>query len=79
MFKWPDPPDGQIIVRLPFEIYWAVSLSVTLILGFVMYISTVREKLDEWLRKVAAKPWVGAGKSFALGAKKTPEGGLNHV
>jgi hypothetical protein len=36
MFKWPDPPDGQIIVRLPFKIYWAVSGSVTLTLGFGM-------------------------------------------
>lgn len=36
MFKWPDPPDGQIVVRLPFEIYWAVSGSVTLTLGFGM-------------------------------------------
>jgi hypothetical protein len=79
MFKWPDPPDGQIIVRLPFEIYWAASLSVTLILGFVMYISTIREKLDKWLRKVAEILWVGAGKSLALGAKKAPEDGLNHV
>ncbi|OCK74595.1 hypothetical protein K432DRAFT_397961 [Lepidopterella palustris CBS 459.81] len=33
MFKWPDPPEGQILVRLPFEIYWAVSGSVTLIFG----------------------------------------------
>jgi hypothetical protein len=33
MFKWPDPPQGQIVVRLPFEIYWAVSGSVTLIFG----------------------------------------------
>jgi hypothetical protein len=38
MFKWPDPPDGQIVVRLPFEIYWAVSGSVTLTLGFGMLV-----------------------------------------
>jgi hypothetical protein len=55
MFRWPDPPDGQIIVRLPFEIYWAASLSVTLILGFGMYILTVREELDKWLRTVSEK------------------------
>jgi hypothetical protein len=36
MFKWPDPPDGQIVVRLPFEIYWAVSGPVTLTLGLGM-------------------------------------------
>jgi hypothetical protein len=59
MFKWPDPPDGQIIVRLPFEIYWAASLSITLILGFCMYTWTATEKLHKWLRKMAAKSWVG--------------------
>jgi hypothetical protein len=59
MFKWPDPPDGQIIVRLPFEIYWATSLSVTLILGFGMYIWTATENLHKWLRKATAKSWVG--------------------
>jgi hypothetical protein len=69
MFRWPDPPDGQIIVRLPFEIYWAASLSVTLILGFGMYILTVREELDKWLKMVVA------GKLFALGGKKTPVDG----
>jgi hypothetical protein len=36
MFKWPDPPDGQIVVRLPFKISWAVSGSITLTLGFGM-------------------------------------------
>jgi hypothetical protein len=57
MFKWPDPPDGQIIVRLPFEIYWAASLSITLILGFGIYTWIAAEKLHKWLRKVAAKSW----------------------
>jgi hypothetical protein len=33
MFKWPDPPEGQILVRLPFEIFWAVSGSVNFLLG----------------------------------------------
>jgi hypothetical protein len=68
MFKWPDPPDGQIIVRLPFEIYWAASLSVTLILGFGTYIWSVREKPEEWRRTVKAIYWVGAEKLFALEA-----------
>src|ERR1700722_12175953 len=72
MFKWPDPPDGQIIVRLPFEIYWAASLSVTLILGFGMYGLTVKEKLEEWLKTVVAISQAGAGK---LGAKKKPVDG----
>lgn len=29
MFKWPDPPEGKIIIKLPFTIYWAVSGTVT--------------------------------------------------
>jgi hypothetical protein len=72
MFKWPDPPDGQIIVRLPFEIYLAASLSVTLILGFGIHISTVREKPGKWLKMVVAISQARAGKLFALGTKKTP-------
>ena len=32
MFKWPDPPEGRIIVKLPFTIYWTVSGSVTFLL-----------------------------------------------
>ena len=78
MFKWPDPPDGQIIVRLPFEIYWAASLSITLILGSGMYIWSVMEKLLEWPRTVKAVWWVSAGKLFALEVKKLSVGGSHH-
>lgn len=38
-----------------------------------MYIWAVIEKQDEWSRMVAAIPWVGAGKLFAMVAKKTPD------
>jgi hypothetical protein len=33
MFKWPDPAEGQIIMWLPFRIYWAASGGLTLLLG----------------------------------------------
>jgi hypothetical protein len=33
MFKWPDPKEGEIIVWLPFRIYWAASGGMTLLLG----------------------------------------------
>jgi hypothetical protein len=33
MFKWPDPPEGEIIMWLPFRIYWAASGALTLLLG----------------------------------------------
>jgi len=36
MFKWPDPGEGEIIVRLPFAIYWATTGSMTLFLGGCM-------------------------------------------
>ncbi|OCK82287.1 hypothetical protein K432DRAFT_472809 [Lepidopterella palustris CBS 459.81] len=36
MFKWPDPGEGEIVVWLPFRIYWAVSGSMTLFLGCCM-------------------------------------------
>jgi hypothetical protein len=58
MFKWPDPPDGQIVVRLPFEIYWAVSGSVTLILGFGMlfyYLWQLKKEKREAAKREAAK------------------------
>jgi hypothetical protein len=76
MFKWPDPPDGQIIVRLPFEIYWVASLSITLILGFGMYIWTATEKLHKWLWKVTAKSWVGE-KTLSKGNAATTKSSNN--
>jgi hypothetical protein len=78
MFKWPDPPDGQIIARLPFEIYWAASLSVTLILGFGMYIWSVVEKPKKWPRTVKAVWRVSAGKLFALEVKELSVDGSPH-
>jgi hypothetical protein len=33
MFKWPDPEEGQIIIWLPFRIYWAASGAMTFLLG----------------------------------------------
>ena len=72
------PPDGQIVVRLPFEIYWATSLSVTLFLGFGMYIWSVREKPKEWPRTVAVISWVGAGKLLAPEAEETTVDSSHH-
>jgi hypothetical protein len=72
MFKWPDPPDGQIIVRLPFEIYWATSLSVTIILGFSILIWAILTKPDDWPKTKKAISRLGAGKLFAQVAKKRP-------
>jgi hypothetical protein len=37
IFKWPDPPEGQVVVKLPFVIYWAVSFVLTLAVGSVMW------------------------------------------
>ena len=78
MFKWPDPPDGQIIVRLPFEIYWAASLSITLILGSGMYIWSVMEKPLKWPKAVKAVWWVSAGKLFADEVKELSANGSDH-
>jgi hypothetical protein len=75
MFKWPEPPDGQIIVRLPFKIYWAASLSVTLILGFGLYIWSVGEKPAHWPRTVSVMSWLAERKLFELGAEKMPADG----
>ena len=78
MFKWPDPPDGQIIVRLPFEMYWAASLSITLILGSGMYIWSVMEKPLKWPKTVKAVWWVSAGKLFADEVKELSANGSDH-
>src|ERR1700731_4906025 len=78
MFKWPDPPDGQIIVRLPFEIYWAASLSVTLILGSGMYIWSVVKKPLKWPKTVKAVWWVSGGKLYAEEVKKLPARGSHN-
>lgn len=33
IFKWPDPKEGEIIVWLPFRVYWVASGAMTLLLG----------------------------------------------
>jgi hypothetical protein len=78
MFKWPDPPEGQIIVRLPFEIYWATSLSVTIILGFGMIIWSVKENPDKWRKAAERISRIVAGKQLTLMAKKIPDDGSHH-
>lgn len=37
MFKWHDPPEGKIIVKTPFIIWWAMSVGMIL-LTFLAYI-----------------------------------------
>lgn len=37
MFKWPDPPEGQILVQVPFAIYWGASFAVAVAVGVVMW------------------------------------------
>jgi hypothetical protein len=37
MFKWPDPPEGWILITVPFAIYWGASFAVAVIVGFVMW------------------------------------------
>jgi hypothetical protein len=36
MFKWPDPPEGHIIVTLPFALYWGISAALAIVLGAIM-------------------------------------------
>jgi hypothetical protein len=38
MFKWPDPPEGQILITLPFVLYWVFSVFGALILAIPFYI-----------------------------------------
>ncbi len=46
MFKWPDPPEGKIIIKLPFTIYWAVSGTVT---GLLLCVSApLLFRFEEW-------------------------------
>ena len=42
MFKWPDPPEAQVIVKEPFIIYWAASAATALVIGVPFYFLTWR-------------------------------------
>jgi hypothetical protein len=59
-------------VRLPFEIYWAASLSVTLFLGIRMYIWPIIKNPDDWPRTAKVITRLGAGRLFEWAAKKRP-------
>jgi hypothetical protein len=48
IFKWPDPPEGQVVVKLPFVIYWAVSFALTLVVGSVMWYFTLKGSGSFW-------------------------------
>lgn len=33
MFKFAEPPDGEIISKVPFALFWGVSIGIALIVG----------------------------------------------
>ena len=50
MFKWPDPPDTQVIVKQPFIIYWAASGATALVIGVPFYFMAWQTREESSLR-----------------------------
>jgi hypothetical protein len=46
MFKWPDPPGTQVIVKQPFIIYWVASGATALVIGVPLYFMAWRKRKD---------------------------------
>ena len=52
MFKWPDPPEGQVVIKLPFTIYWAVSGSITAVIFLASAPLMIRLLSEGWNRRL---------------------------
>jgi hypothetical protein len=50
MFKWPDPPDAQIIVKEPLIIYLAGSVATALVIGVPFYFMAWQTREESSLR-----------------------------
>jgi hypothetical protein len=46
MFEWPKAKEGEILVPLPFKIFWATSIPLAAIIGFLMWLISEGEKRD---------------------------------
>jgi hypothetical protein len=42
MFKWPDPPGSQVIVKVPFIIYCVASTTIAVVIGVPFYLKAWR-------------------------------------
>jgi hypothetical protein len=71
MFSWPVPSDGHIIVNLPFIIWWATSIGMSLILVGIMF--------PPWKNKTKALGGTNSsgGGTHALGRANISRGGTN--
>jgi len=51
MFKWPDPPDGQVYIKAPLIIYFTISFLLAALTGLFMryYTEDNLEIVREWL------------------------------
>jgi hypothetical protein len=50
MFKWPDPPNAQVIVKEPLIIYLAGSVATALVIGVPFYFMAWQEREESSLR-----------------------------
>jgi len=56
MFKWPDPPDGQVYIKAPLIIYFAVSTVLAGLTGVFMryYNEEDLHNAEKWINKKLA-------------------------
>jgi hypothetical protein len=62
MFEWPKPAEGEIIVPLPFKIFWKTSIPLAAIIGLFMWLISKGEekgwkKLVPFLGELILKVW----------------------
>lgn len=51
MFEWPKAEEGQILVSLPFRVFWATSICLAFLIGLLMWLISEGEK-HEWKNKL---------------------------
>jgi hypothetical protein len=59
MFEWPKAKEGDILVPLPFKIFWATSLPLAAIIGLLMWLISEGEKRDWKLHPKASESQPG--------------------
>jgi hypothetical protein len=72
MFKWPDPPGTQVIVKQPFIIYWVASGATALVIGVPLYFMAWRKRKDSSSETSAASAASAASATAATPVPTAP-------
>jgi hypothetical protein len=77
MFEWPKAEEGEIVISLPFKIFWATSIPLGAIIGFLMWLISKCEKSDwkKFLYSLRIRPRPSGSRS----RKSAPDSDSSHM